>query len=222
MKLFNSDFPRLNAFSEEIVSAPEKFGLALVDIAESKEILLFVEHENFEAAEVYKDTVGISSIKILTVNNPIEAAEETGSGVMPIFLKSAIDPNLKEMMFNNRYGEQLFADHHYMPLDEMQLAASKGVWKNISQGKFKLASHPSPRSLTALWEKAGIIEWEKATSNSAAADMVEAGEADLCITTESGRLRSKLEKVFSFGRPLMIFTIGTSLRQDEIKRYIKI
>lgn len=376
MKLAN--LPLLRSFPKKSVIAPEKFGEAIKQLGESQEVVLFAEEANLEGAEIYKDTLEMPSMIIESVKDPIQAASKLNGRSIPIFIKSAIDPTLKDSMFMNDHGEQLFADHvssknpnheslmlhtigvskqalemvlplilnnsksieqliddrsarikailgndiipygyfrkmlkgnkvdyipihalgpqgtnislvareyvqrhlldhkarciihprgiepleyaelakndkqegtvpihvecavyydmkklyeqrifelvfidyHYMLLDEMQLAVRQEFEMNLSRIPYILTSHPSPHGLIAPWEKSGIVKWIKAPSNSAASQMVQNGEADLCITTNSGRVDSNLEKVFSFGSPPMIFTFGTSLNKEEIKRYL--
>jgi len=61
----------------------------------------------------------------------------------------------------------------------------------------------------------------KATSNSAAAQMVVTGEADACITTGSGLNETpSLVSRHVFGSPVWLFTIGTPLDQSQLQEYL--
>jgi len=149
------------------------------------------------------------------------AREDKREGVLPLHIECAVFYGMREL-YRQRCNEIVFADHHSMLLDEMQLAIRQGFQLHFSsQEKIKIAAHPSPEPLLEPWISSGIAEWVRASSNSAAAEMVAHGEADACITTESGRIRSDLEKWFSFGSPMMLFTLGTPYTQEELMPFCR-
>lgn len=145
-----------------------------------------------------------------------QARQEKEQGLSPLHIECAVFYGMRDL-YEQRKDENVFADHHYMALDEMQIA-SKMDWEDIlGRDSLRIASHPSPKSLMADWFESGRAEWIKATSNSAAADMVANDEVDACITTEKGREASALRKKFSFGSPTMIFTLGTPLDKADLE-----
>ena len=118
-------------------------------------------------------------------------------------------------------NEIIFADHHYMPLDKMMVVGKKDLSYLLKKEKIIIATHPSPQSLVRKWLDLADVDWIKATSNSAAAEMVAEGKADLCITTSQGlaALQNKLdelededrlEEIHNCGSPMMVFTVATT------------
>jgi prephenate dehydratase len=103
-----------------------------------------------------------------------------------------------------------------MNLDEMQLATRPELLPEIKNGKipkdWKIASHPSPAPLVRKLGNPIIF----ANSNAHAAQMCQQVKTELCITTESARRIYKLEKVFSFGSPPMIFFGGITKKGLEL------
>lgn len=143
------------------------------------------------------------------------AAEERSASILPLHMECAVYYDMGRL-FRDRVRETVFADQHNMPLDEMQLAAAVGTDLSALQRTIRIASHPSPIALVKPWLDAEAAKYIKASSNSDAADMVLRGEADACITTESGRRTRDLAKVHSFGSPVMMFTVGTPYSMQEL------
>lgn len=184
-----------------------------------------------QAMERYIKTVGgIEEKTEIIVHDGVEpreyaamAREEVHEGVVPIHMECAVFYDMAAL-FNERSDEVVFADHHDMLLDSMQLASVAPIEELADRGVIRIATHPSPRPLIMPWVESGNAEWIKATSNAAAAQMVfpDEGEAkaEACVTTGSG-LR-KVEGLVShhvFGRPNMFFTVGTSLNQEQLRAY---
>lgn len=154
-----------------------------------------------------------------------QALEEVEEGVVPIHMECAVYYDM-DPLFRERAGEVVFADHHYMPLDVMQLASKKPIEELAASGVIRIATHPTPRPLISPWENVNPKRAEhiKATSNAEAAQMVLAGEADACITTASSlnQERAQTEGLVSrhvFGSPMMFFTIATPLNQAQLQSY---
>jgi len=139
------------------------------------------------------------------------AAEDVRSGVFPLHTECAVYYEL-DRMFDTRSSELVFAAHHYMPLDGMQLAARTD--QPVEGGV--IASHPSPKGLVRRWQREGS-EVIAASSNTHAAAMVLAGEADMCVTTTSAAQAMNLATIEHFGSPLMMFTFGTPLNRNQIR-----
>lgn len=147
------------------------------------------------------------------------ALKQVKDGVIPIHMECAVYYEMGAL-FDERPKEVVFADHHYMMLDAMQLASVKELEELAVGGHMRIATHPTPRPIISGWEKQGVAQWIKATSNSAAAEMVMSGEADACITTGSSLAgKDRLVSRHMIGSPWMIFTIGTSLNQEQLKEY---
>jgi hypothetical protein len=183
-----------------------------------------------QASAMYLHTLGIQQKSDLVVHprgvTPMQyvemAAADKENGVVPLHMECAVYfgmPDLYQQRVRQR-AELLFADHQYMALDEMQLAARRGMSPNGHMPR--VATHGSPKPLMRPWVNGEqpSAKWVEATSNSAAADMVRADEVEYCITTESGRIgapvQEELEKVHSFGSPMMVFTLGTPYTQEEL------
>lgn len=183
-----------------------------------------------QAMKQYIETLGVEGKTDIIVHpsgvEPIAYAEqarrEVQKGVVPIHMECAVYYEMGRM-FDERKDEVVFADHHYMPLDAMQLASVKELEELAASGVMKIATHPSPRPLVDPWVKSGQAEWVKATSNSAAAQMVFAGEVDACITTGSGLKEAKgLVSRHVFGSPIMLFTIASPLKQRQLHQYLRV
>lgn len=144
--------------------------------------------------------------------------EKKERGVLPLHVECAVFYGMRDL-YHGRVDELVFADHHPMPLDQMQLACRPGDEDRTISGKLRYASHPSPVQLAGPMLDAGDAQWVKASSNSHAAQMVRDGEADICITTEQGRQISGLHQLRNFGSPTMLFTIGTPYTPEELRRY---
>lgn len=181
-----------------------------------------------QAMELYIKSVGIEEKTELIVHpagiEPMKYAEEAAGqveeGVIPIHMECAVYYKMEEL-FDSRPNEVVLADHQYMPLDAMQLASIKPLEELAERGVMRIATHPSPQPLISPWEEVGRAEWIKATSNAAAALMVQSGEADACITTASGLAKApKLTSRHIFGSPMMFFTIATPLNQKQLRNYL--
>lgn len=147
------------------------------------------------------------------------AARQARDGIIPIHMECAVYYEMGKL-FDERPNEVVFTDHHYMLLDAMQLASVRKLEELVAKGRMRIATHPTPRPIIYGWEKQGLAEWIKATSNSAAAEMVMAGEADACITTGSSFAgKEGLVSRHMIGSPWMIFTIGTPLSQRQLQEY---
>lgn len=146
------------------------------------------------------------------------AAEQRAPGVVPMHMECAVYYGMKDLDAE-RPQELVFADHQYMPLIAMQLASQAASMEELAQrGRIRIASHPSPLPLIhSLLRNGDAVEYVKASSNSAAAQMVESGQADACITTEAARQASRLHMHHLFGSPMMIFTVGTPYTPDELR-----
>lgn len=143
---------------------------------------------------IYCNTPTEELERALQINDP-----ET----FPIFVLCAVYNKLNELYFT--YEDCYFFMHHYyMPLDEMQLVARKAV-KEVPT-EWTIASHPSPMPLLQSL-KNKIVE---AYSNAHAAMLCAEGFVDACITTEKARKIYSLERIHSFGSPIMLFTFGTT------------
>jgi hypothetical protein len=184
-----------------------------------------------QASELYLRNLGIAGKSDLTVHprgiTPIQYAElaaaEKRAGTVPLHMECAVYFGMPKL-YQDRVRERmelLFADHQYMPLDEMQLAALGDVESNGHRPR--VATHGSPKPLMQPWiaGQDPYAEWVDATSNAAAADMVRNREVEYCITTESGRIgtrdQQELTKIHSFGSPMMVFTLGTPYTQAELR-----
>lgn len=180
-----------------------------------------------QAMEQYIKRLGIEGKTDLIVHpkgiEPMAYAEmalkQVENGVVPIHMECAVYYDMANL-FNQRTQEVVFADHHYMPLDEMQLASIKDLEELTASGVMRIATHPSPKPLVDPWVKPGRAKWLKATSNSEAAQMVIRGEADACVTTGSGLKEARgLVSRHVFGSPIMLFTIATPLDKKQLWRY---
>lgn len=179
-----------------------------------------------QAMKQYIEALGVEDKTNLVVHSGVEpmayaemALGEVEPNVVPIHMECAVYYEMGKM-FDERRGEVVFADHHYMPLDAMQLASIKEIEELAASGVMRIATHPSPKPLVAPWVNAGKAEWTKATSNSEAAQMVLRNEVDACVTTGSGLAQAKgLVSRHVFGSPIMLFTIATPLNQEQLKAY---
>jgi hypothetical protein len=149
------------------------------------------------------------------------AAREVQDGVIPLHVECAVFYGLGEL-FRARANEVVFAGHHYMPLDAMQLAAHPSLCLRAKEpaSGLRIVSHPSPAALAEpLVEEGASLSY--VSSNAAAAGAVQRGEADMCITTDSAGRSAGLVEVHRFGSPMMIFTIGTPLSVRELRAAAK-
>ncbi|MCO6430803.1 MAG: hypothetical protein J5J00_08070 [Deltaproteobacteria bacterium] len=177
-----------------------------------------------QASELYLRSIGVEHKGEVVVHpsgiEPMDYAQIARNrlvdGTLPLHMECAVYYRMGDL-YRARQPEMVFADHYYMRLDAMQLAGPE----SFDTGRtLKIASHPSPAGLIDAWTQRGIAKYVKATSNAAAAEMVRAGEADLCITTESGRERYGLTTHHVFGAPNMIFTIGAPLSERTLREAI--
>lgn len=156
------------------------------------------------------------------------ARSQIAEGVVPIHMECAVYYD-EGTLFDSRRGEIVLADHHNMDLDAMQLASLKSIEELTSAGVINIATHPSPKPLIMPWVNSQKAEWVKATSNSAAAQMVlesagsqDEDRIDACVTTGSGLDNAPgLISRHVFGKPNMLFTIATPLSQRELRSYMK-
>tara|TARA_B100001094_G_C18093451_1_gene751697 strand:+ start:468 stop:1115 length:648 start_codon:yes stop_codon:yes gene_type:complete len=131
------------------------------------------------------------------------AKREREKGVIPLFTTCAVYPKLHSIFFSDS-SLMPFLTHHYMELDEMQLAAKT---TNIIPGiDRKIASHPAPVPLLKHIQGKVLI----ANSNAHAATLCKEGTVDFCLTTDSARELNGLETIKRFGSPTMIFHVGTT------------
>jgi hypothetical protein len=144
------------------------------------------------------------------------AKDQKQEGSVPLHIECAVFYGMSQL-YAERIREIVFGDHHYMLLDQMQLVVPQDFSSHTHIQT--VTSHPSPRPLLASWEELGI-EWIKASSNADAAMKVQQKEADVGIATESARIRSGLEQIFSFGSPMMLFTVATPLNKSELRSYL--
>ncbi len=180
-----------------------------------------------QAMKQYIETLGVEGKTDLVVHptgiEPLAyaemALEQIEEGIVPLHMECAVYYDMATL-FNQRIGEVVLADHHYMPLDIMQLASIEPMEKLADRRIMRIATHPSPRPLIEPWVEAGRAEWVKATSNTAAAQMVLEGTVDACVTTGSGLEKAEgLVSRHVFGSPMMFFTIATPLTQQQLKKY---
>jgi len=141
-----------------------------------------------------------------------KAKEISDSKTFPVFVLCAVYNRLFELYFSNP-DSYFFMDHYYMKLDNMLFATNKYSKKNT----YKVVSHPSPAVLLNNLEN---IDVTYANSNSFSAKLCKSGEADMCITTESGRRLNDLKSIHKFGSPTMLFTFGTTLHGVKMLRKI--
>jgi hypothetical protein len=148
------------------------------------------------------------------------AARSKRPGIVPLHMECAVYYGMQKLDAD-RPHETTFADHEYMPLIAMQLASPDPTLKELGRREsVRIASHPSPLPLIhSLLDDGLPVTYVKASSNSAAAQMVERGEADACITTETARQTSRLHLNRLFGSPAMIFTVATPLNREELRAY---
>jgi hypothetical protein len=142
------------------------------------------------------------------------AAKERMEGVLPLHIECAVYYHMAAL-YRKRANELVFADHHEMKLDTMQLAAQSSLPESRP---LRLASHPSPVGLVHRWIESGDAVHIKASSNADAAAKVAEGGADCCITTESARRAHALQQLHSFGAPTMLFTLGTPCDTVDLER----
>lgn len=131
------------------------------------------------------------------------ARQENSPGVLPVFVLCAVYNRLHELYFSNP-DCMFFLDHHYMPLDQMQLVANQS-W--TERDGVKVFVHPSPAVLLSAFDAYEIVY---SRSNSDAANACAEDEDSLCITTETSRAMKGLRTIHRYGSPYMLFTFGTT------------
>jgi hypothetical protein len=141
-------------------------------------------------------------------------------GVVPLYWTCAVFGREKDLFFGSGIDTLMFWVQEVMPLDHMQLAVRPKRLKrqdfgNIAKdcvlppGITKLASHASPKPLlNNLFLQNPHCSWIEATSNGAAAEMVNDGQADMCVTTKAALKKTGLKCVHEFGCPPMVFFGG--------------
>lgn len=175
-----------------------------------------VQHEDVRG----KSEVVIHGRKVDPMEYAEIAAREAGDGVLPLHVECAVYFALGEL-FSRRPREVVFANHYYLPLDGMQLAARPSFEPSaVCDGPLRLASHPSPLGLVSPLLERRIVANVTASSNSDAAEMVRLGEAETCITTETGARQSGLATLHRFGSPTMLFTVGASVANQVLQSYL--
>jgi len=173
-----------------------------------------------QAVEKWIKRMDISSkTEIIFCETPEESVEKgkkvKEEGVLAIFWTCAVYVGEAELFFTNPDTLPFFFVEK-MELDEMQLATRAELLGEINNGKipkdWKIASHPSPVHLVRKLENPIVF----AKSNAHAAVLCQEGKVELCITTESARKIYKLERIFGFGSPPMIFFGGITQRGLEL------
>jgi hypothetical protein len=173
-----------------------------------------------KAAKEWAKKMGVhSKTEIVFCDTPEESVEKAKKikedGVLAVFWTCAVYVGEAELFFTNPDTFPFFFVQE-MDLDGMQLATRPELFSEIKNGQipkdWKIASHPSPAPLVRKLGNPIVF----ANSNAHAAQMCQQGKTELCITTESARRTYKLEKVFSFGSPPMIFFGGITRRGLEL------
>ena len=127
----------------------------------------------------------------------------TDGSTLPLFVTCAVYNRLAELYFTNT-DCNAFLGHHYMKLDDMQLAAREST-SRIPEN-WVIASHPSPQHLVSGLKNRLLL----VASNAVAAEMCAQSAVQACITTESARKLHGLQTIHSFGSPTMLFLFGTT------------
>jgi len=145
------------------------------------------------------------------------AAGQVADGVVPTHMECAVYYNQPKLWLEKGPNQTVFMDHQNMPLDNMLVAGPANLAQLSGKSKLVVATHISPKPLIEGW-LGDNITWIKATSNSAAANMVAANEVDLCVTTGQGvaNNRAKLQVIYNCGCPVMTFTIATPLPMKQL------
>jgi len=131
----------------------------------------------------------------------LRAREVEERGVLPIYALCAVYYRLNELYFANP-DCQVFLDHNYMELDNMQLCVN-----GVADSGSPVFSHPSPSVLVReLAEHPTMV----ALSNADAARSCASLPGSMCVTTAAARALNDLTTVHEFGSPGMLFTFGTT------------
>jgi hypothetical protein len=81
-------------------------------------IYCYARPENLEAAVTYRQIIGRTETNfvVIVTDDPVaNARKETTAGIIPLVINSAIDLELKEMMFQNPHFGQLLTDRFPVP-----------------------------------------------------------------------------------------------------------
>lgn len=178
----------------------------------------------FQASEKWIRKMNIcQKAEIILCNTPeeevIKAMDVQDKGVLAIFALCAVYYDLCDLYFKYQ-SNYFFLSQFYMKLDTMQLASKKHSMEELSEN-ILVARHRSPKMLL----DGTHFKFVDANSNASAAKMCSEGKVDACITTESARKLYGLNSNYVFGRPVMLFTFGTTEHGSnlllEIKRKIQ-
>lgn len=113
----------LQTFEKTEIPVGPEFGERLE--ATCAHITLFVRPDEQDAGDTYRRIIGQTGDKasLVVCEDPILLAqEETALDVIPLVINSAIDPQLKEMMFRNPDFGQLLADSFPVPSSSRPVA----------------------------------------------------------------------------------------------------
>lgn len=190
----------------------------LLNNPQIREIRLFIlgpEGTNIsKAAHEWANKYNLySKTTFVFCNSPLEEVEKAKEveeyGVFSIYVLCAVYNRLYELFFNN-LDEYFFIHHHYMKLDNMQLASKKyKTYKEFSElSDLTVLSHKSPSVLMYMLNC--NIKCIESLSNSEAAKRCSENEAAACITTQTAAGIYKLNTLKKFVSPVMLFTFGTT------------
>ncbi|OGE19426.1 hypothetical protein A3D83_01430 [Candidatus Daviesbacteria bacterium RIFCSPHIGHO2_02_FULL_41_10] len=101
----------LQTFQQSGVSLGPKLGKELENT--QNHIICFVRQKEFAAASVYRKIIGRTpdNFSVLTCDNPVKrACNVNEKQVIPLVINSAINPNLKDIMFGSHNFGELLAD----------------------------------------------------------------------------------------------------------------
>ena len=145
------------------------------------------------------------------------AAQQVAARTVPTHMECAVYYNQPRLWNERGLTETIFMDSLNMPLDNMLVAGPNNLSQLSAKGSLTIATHKSPKPLIESW-LGDRVTWIKATSNSAAADMVAEGQVDLCVTTGHGidNNTSQLRVIHNCGCPVMAFTIATPLSMGQL------
>lgn len=185
-------------------------------ISEIKVFVLGPKGTNIgQAAKLWVEAKGLNAkANLHFCSSPKEALSLakgiSDNGSLPIFVLCAVYFDLHKLFFSN-LDDCFFVDHFYMPLDNMQLCSRAALFELLPE-RAVVAVHRSPMPLVE-----GIdLEILEAKSNAHAALLCREMKADLCVTTESSRARNGLFSLHSFGKPRMLFTMGTTFHGAQM------
>ena len=197
-------FPEVQFSSDEVVEVLRNQNIKEVNFSvlgpEGTNISQSSKRWSMEMEIAYKSVYSFCDTPDQSVEN---ARKIRSPSTFPLFVACAVYYDMHRLFFENPDCYVLM-DHHYMQLDNMQLAAREAA-SEIPAG-WVIASHPSPKPLLSPLENK-IID---STSNSAAAKSCAEGVVDACMTTETARRIYGLETIHEFGSPVMLFTYGTT------------